>query len=305
MIILQLMEENRRKILVTGAGGMLGGYLLPLLEADCGAEVVRYGREEFGADAPIGEVDTVFHLAGSEEESDADINESLTRELISRLDAAPSRAFIYVSSWQVYSADAGEGVDESRGTWGSTEAGKSKLAAERLLGAWAERRGVALAIARPARMFGNGVHGDTLRLFNRVIRGHYVHVRGNDAKTSAVTALDCARALTAIAGERGIFNISDGRAHKWISLVEAMTANAGVPRRMWHLPEKWCHAIAGLFPYLPIVKETLSEKALQPFSQTLVLDNTRISRLLPAGFYDTAEVIARRDPKYPYNNVEF
>lgn len=279
---------------------MLGGYLLPLLKEDPEVEVATYGREDFAAGKPIGEVDTVYHLAGSEDEADADINESLTRQLISLFDAAPPRAFIYVSSWQVYSPDAGEGVDETRGTWGSTEAGKSKLAAERLVGAWAERRGVSLAIARPARMFGNGVHGDTLRLFNRVIRGHYVHVRGNDAKTSAVTALDCAKALVAIAGERGVYNISDGKGHTWISLVEAMTANAGVPRRMWHLPVKWCRAIAGLFPYLPIVKETLSEEALKPFSQTLTLDNARIARLLPSLFYDTVEVIARRDPQYPY-----
>lgn len=58
-----------------------------------------------------------------------------------------------------------------------------------------------LTVVRPALMFGTGVDGWLLQLFNRVTRGHYVHIRGNEAKVSLVTALDTARAMVKLVGK--------------------------------------------------------------------------------------------------------
>lgn len=281
------MEHNiEGNWMLTGGDTMLGRYLLAQL-AQC---------------EPQPEL-TLFHCAGTEEEADADqLNRQATEKLLENLPAMPQRV-IYVSSWQVYSPDAGEDVDESRPTFAWSEVGKSKARTELLLEKWAEQNGVTLTIVRPAQMFGTGVDGAMLRLFNRAVSGRYVHIRGNEAKTSAVTALDAARAILKLAGQPGIFNISDGRAHRWIDLVESMTANIGARKRMTHLPEKWVSFFYRWFRFLPIVQENLSPEALEPMSRTLVLDNTKVRRVTGMDFHNTLDVIARLDKSYPYENA--
>lgn len=44
-------------------------------------------------------------------------------------------------------------------------------------------------------MFGNGVGGETLRMFRDAVNGRYIHICGNDARLSIVTAYDVARAI--------------------------------------------------------------------------------------------------------------
>lgn len=209
---------------------------------------------------------------------------------------------VYVSSHEVYSPEAGEGVDEIRPTFARTEEGERHARTELMLEKWCAARDITLTIARPAIMFGTGVEGPMLTLFNRVIRGHYVHRRGNDAKVSLVTALDVARALVKLAGHPGIFNISDGLAHRWIDVVEAMTANVGARKRMTHLPDKWIRFLYRWFGRLPIVEECLSPEALEPFERTCVLSNRKVVEATGLSFHNTVEVIARTDRTYPYRD---
>lgn len=272
---------------VAGGDTMAGRYLLDRLR---------------GGDVPA--VPTLFHCAGSDEEADADaLNVGVTRALLAEIESRPPVNLVYLSSWQVYSPDAGEGVDETRPTFARSEAGRARLRCESLLAEWAGRHGVSLTVVRPALMFGKGVDGAMLRLFNRVVRGHYVHIRGNDAKMSAVTAYDVARAMVALAGRPGVYNVSDGLEHTWLALAEAMTANAGSQKRMTHLPAKWARWIYRAFRWVPIVEETLSEQALVPVSHTLTLDNSKTARETGLTFHDTLAVIARTDKDYPYEDA--
>lgn len=247
---------------------------------------------------------TLFHCAGTEEDTDAEaLNLEATRRLLGSFGQEVPVRFVYVSSWQVYSPDAGEGVDESRPAFAWSEAGRSKARTELMLEKWAAEHGVCLTVVRPALMFGNGTEGRMKRLFDRVVSGRYVHVRGNDAKMSAVTALDAARAMVALAGKPGIYNVSDGRAHTWLALAEAMSANTGAVKRMPHLPGRWAGAAYRWLRWIPWVADTLGPEALDPVSRTLVLDNTRVREATGIEFYDTLEVMARRNKDYPYENT--
>ena len=272
---------------LSGRDTMLGRHLVAEL-AKCGPQPEQ----------------TLFICHGTEsDERASELNLEATRRLLGSLGEALPRRVVYVSSWQVYSPDAGEGVDESRPTFAWSAAGRSHAQTELLLEKWAAENGVTLTVVRPALMFGKGVDGDMLRLFNRVVRGHYVHIRGNDARMSAITAVDAARAIVKLAGTPGIFNLSDGRSHTWLSLAEAMTANVGAQKRMTTLPESWARWIYRFFRWLPVVEETLSESALAPVSRTLVLDNSRARQAPGLEFHDTLEVIARRDKDYPYEDA--
>ena len=282
------MSDSAGNWILSGADTPVGRYVRAALQ-ECG----RFA-------APV-----LFHCAVSEDDSDAkEVNVEGTRRLLDSLDrqGAVPDSIVFLSSHKVYSPDAGEGVDESRPTFAWSDAGRSFARAEMLLEKWAAAHGVTLTVVRPALMFGTGIGGDMLRLFNRVVRGHYVHVRGNDAKVSAVTMLDVARTMSALAGMPGIFNVSDGRAHSWLELTETMTCNAGSQKRMTHLPEKWVKWIYRYFRWLPIVEETMSQAALEPVSRTLVLDNRKVREATGLEFYDTLDVIARRAKDYPYED---
>lgn len=280
-----MIHNQENNWILTGGDSMLGRYLRARLEQS----------------APQPEL-TLFHCAGTDDDAEAmRLNLEATGRLLSELPEEPRRV-VYVSSWQVYSPDAGEGVDETRPTFAWSDAGKSRAHTEMLLEKWAAAHGATLTIVRPAHMFGTGVDGAMLRLFNRAVSGRYVHIRGNEARTSAVTALDAAEATVRLAGHPGIFNISDGLAHRWIDLVEAMTANAGAQKRMTHLPQKWAAFFYRWFRFLPLVEQTLSPAALEPLSRTLVLDNSKTLRATGMTFHNTLDVIARRDKTYPYEN---
>ena len=280
---------------------MVGGYLRPMLDAD-GWE--RIDAPDSGETEPGGYV--LFYLdTVTEAEDEADlqrINVERVEEFLHSLNAAPPSAVVFLSSWRVYSPDAGEGVDESRPTFAWSEAGRTLALGELAAEKWGREQGVPVTVVRAAEMFGKGVSGEMARLFARVVNGHYVHIRGNEAKMSAVTAYDVAKAVLALVGQPGVYNVSDGRGHLWRDLCEAMTANAGAQKRMSTLPEKWAKTIYKFGRWIPAVEEMLSEKALRPVSLTCVLDNGKVRQATGLEFFDTLAVISRTDTSYPYED---
>ncbi len=287
-------------ILLSGAGGMLGRYISARARA-AGHRIIPLSLADgFMVPTLPERPDVAIHCAGSED--DAALNDRLGRGFLDAVAAVAPKAVLLVSSWQVYSADAGEGVDETRPLWASTEVGRSKARMEKEFGDAARMAGIPLAVVRPARMFGSGVGGEMRRLFDRVVAGKYLHIRENDARLSLVTAHDCAAAVLALAGRSGVYNVSDGRGHRWVDLCEAMSANAGEFKRMPRIPARWATVIKKLFPRLPIVKVMLSDEALKPVSTSLTLDTSRLGSAINMEFHDTLEVIARRDKSYPYEN---
>lgn len=297
------------KILLTGASGMLGGYLKNLfykdnevttlqrhdadIECDLAKEVPDLGHKAF---------DLVVHAAGTTDESEAMcLNEEGTQRLLDALDSNPPLEFVFVSSWEVYSQDSGEDVGESHQLWASTKTGKSKARAEELIRRWCAYRDIKLTIVRPARMFGKGIKGEMASLFNDVVAGRYIHVRGNDARLSLVCAYDVAEAIKKLHSIGGIYNATDGRGAKWIELAEAMSANTGAMKRQTYLPEKWARAAWKYASWIPAVKASLAPETLARRSSTLTFSDEALRNALQDwNPYPTVEVISRECSEYPY-----
>lgn len=297
-------------ILITGASGMLGGYLLPMLKnednvvtslqrqdadiiCDLTKDVPDLGAKKF---------DVVIHAAGSHDEADAlDLNLEGTGRLLDALETNPPKEFVYVSSWEVYSPDSGEKVKEDHQLWAATKVGQSKARAEEIVRKWCAEHGVLLTVVRPARMFGKGIKGEMKTLFNDVINSRYIHVRYNDARLSLVCASDVADAIISLHSIGGTYNVADDREAKWIELADAMSCNCGAMKRQTFLPKKWADVAWKVAPWLPAVKASLSPAILSRRSKTLTLSTESLKNALPKwNPYPTIEVISRENKDYPY-----
>lgn len=302
------MQENVKNILITGAHGMLGSYLRQLFQGYNLYTLGLHNDGDFSVDLRKETPDfkhhkfyLVIHCAGTEEDPEAmDLNFEGTKRLLNSLESNPPRHFVFVSSYQVYSNDAGEKILEDTHPWATSIAGKSKALAEELVKEWARKNDITTTIIRPARMFGNGVKGEILRLFNDACSSKYIHIRGNDAKISMVCALDVALAITRIYTSGGIYNVSDGREVRFIDMVESLTANAGAKKRMTHLPLKWAEWTWRLLRWIPSIHRNLNPEIVEKRMKSLTLDSSKIESKTGIKFFDTIAVIERRDKNYPY-----
>lgn len=255
-----------------------------------------FGNERF---------DLVIHSAGTEENVGAmDLNLEGTKRLLQALEKNRPDNFVFVSSYKVYSRDAGENITEDANTWATDEAGKSKALAEEYLKEWCSERDVTLTIVRPARMFGNGVKGETLQLFNDALSGKYIHVRGNDAKVSIVCALDVAKGIRKIYERGGIYNAADPQPVKYIDMVEAMTANAGALKRMTHLPMAWAEWIWRIGRFIPMIDRHLNPAVVEKRMKTFTINGSKLARVSGIKYFNTIEVMKLDSPDYPYTGQQ-
>ena len=297
------------KMLLTGASGMLGRYVRPIFDGQYAVTTLQRSDADICCDLrtdipDFGDkiFDLVVHCAGSTEDEDAvALNHEGTRHLLKALEINPPREFVYVSSWEVYSSDSGENVDEEHQLWASSKVGQSKALAEDAVGKWCVEHGVLLTVVRPARMMGKGVHGEMKRLFDDVVGNRYIHVRGNEARLSLVCAYDVAHAIDMLHSIGGIYNLCDGVGASWIELAEGMSANCGAMKRQTFLPPKWAEAAWRFAAWIPAVKASLSPELLSRRSKTLTLSDEKISSMFSDWHpFTTITVIKRECENYPY-----
>lgn len=302
------LQKNRQMILITGACGMLGNYVaLEFAEEDVttlglrSESDLRCDLTESVPDFGNKKFETVIHCAGSEDNGFAmALNLEGTKNLLKGLKGKEPENFVYVSSYRVYSQDAGENVCEDENLWASDETGKSKALAEEILKDWCKKNKINLSILRPAWMFGNGVKGETLQLFNDALTGKYIHIRGNEARVSIVTAYDVAKSIKLVHKKGGIYNVADGTNPKLIELVESMTANAGSKKRMTHLPASWAEWLWRFCKWIPSINRNLSPEIAAKRMKTLTIDGSKLTEL-GLDYHNTLSVMEHTDSSYPYS----
>lgn len=303
-----IMKEN---VLITGATGMLGGYLKEEFGKDNNRHIFTLGRSrdnDFVCDLKSSVPDfgnirfnTIIHCAGTEDPDDSmELNMNGTRHLLQAFSDCLPEYFVYISSFHVYSPNPDSPATEENASFDTDTIGKSKLLAEKMITEWADNNGVILTIIRPARMFGSGVGGETLRLFNDALSGAYIHIRGNNARISLVTALDVARGIEKIYRTGGIFNAADSQNPRFVDMMEAMTANVGRQKRMPHLPASWAEWIWRLGRWIPAIDRTLNPETVGQRMKTYTIDGTKFAAASGIEYFNTIDVISRTDPNYPY-----
>ena len=303
---MQTRNQDRMRMLVTGASGMIGRYVC---KEFCDMQIDTLGLNEQN-DIVVditdritltAKYDVVVHCAGTtSEQSASKVNYQGTVNLLQALEQNPPRYFVQISSLSVYGLTEGNDVTEDYPLRPITKYGKSKLAAESELKKWCADKGVVLTILRPTLTFGNGVSGKAAEMFDAIIKGRYFHIRGNQARRSIVMADDVAKACRLTFKDGGIYNVSDGYNHSVIELGDAMAANCGENKRIVHCSLKLLKIGAKLGDILPGFGKLLDSDKLTTLTSSLTFSNARLIEKTGLKFYDTVEVIARRSKDYPY-----
>lgn len=305
---------NKKRVLVTGASGLLGHYLLPQLKE---WEVVTLGRAEqcdiqcnlehktpAFTDVFSSGFDLVVHAAGTEDNERAiALNLEGTRRLFEGMRGIPVRRFVYLSSTAVYGKRDGEEITEDDHLWSADKVGQSKALAEDEVRKKCGEMGAICTILRPVTMFGKDMKGWGQRMAGQVLTGTYLNIRDNDARVSLVTACDVARLIPLLAPVGGIYNVTDGISHSLQDLAMAMGNNRGRAKKPFFLPMKWAKLLARLGDALPLLDRILDSRELQRRTDTLTFSSQRLREALPDfRFHDTTAVVGRTDPDFPYED---
>ncbi len=240
-----------RRALVTGSTGFLGAHIRDALLA-AGYQVVGLNRHadpvcesqlvDFETGKGLDQVDghgfeLVVHCAGkahvlpkSEEEGKAfdRINGLGTERLLERLAAHPPARLVYISTIAVYGREEGSNITESLDPQPSTPYGRSKLAGERAVTAFAKTHQIPALLLRLPLVAGAVPPGNLGDLANRIASGTYFSIRGNEARKSVVLAEDVADLIVTWTGTNpGVYNLTDGADPRFTELERAIELALG------------------------------------------------------------------------------
>jgi nucleoside-diphosphate-sugar epimerase len=285
LVTLHIMNatDNTSKVLVTGAGGFLGKYLMRQLSLTHNdSDIVTLGTatdNNYIADLTTSapqlpeKFTTVYHLVGSCFGSKChDINVDATANLLKGFESCLPRQIVYISTTEVYGKTEGEDIDETCPTLPSSAAGKAKLEAEQMLQQWCSEKGVTLSILRSPAIVGTGMQGPMRQLVNDIYRGSYHHIADDQARTSVIHAVDVAQAAVAIAPIGGIYNLTDGVNPTRHDLADALASRMG--KKILTLRLSRARSWAKINDFLPFT--SLNSRRLSQLTTTLTYSSNRL-----------------------------
>lgn len=214
------------KILLTGASGFLGKYVLAELTRS-GHEIYTLGRNDADYIVDIENpfilngncFDLVVHIAGKAHflpKSVADVNciysvnVSGTLNLLGALKHCPPSKFVLVSTVAVYGLIEGKLISENHPLNAKDPYGHSKSIAENVVIEWCQCNKVLLTILRLPLIIGENPPGNLKSMIQGITKGYYFNISGGNARKSIVHAEDVSVAILPASEVGGIYHLTDG-----------------------------------------------------------------------------------------------
>lgn len=254
-------------ILLTGANGFLGNYILKTISE---RNIITLGLSgcDYNIDLSLTIPEftesfiKVVHAAGlahtipKSEKSGSrffDINVTGTSNLLKALEKLPHspEIFIFISTVSVYGVDSGENIDESNPLNGKSPYALSKIRAEELIRVWGEKNNVRTLILRLPLIVGSNSPGNLGTMVRAIRRGYYFRIGDGNAKRSMVLAEDVARFIFNSNDYSGIYNLTDGDHPSIKEITEAIAAHYG--RKIKVLPQALIKTIALAGDHLSVI----------------------------------------------------
>ena len=219
------------KVLLTGATGFLGKYLLSVLNAQkiqvdsVGRNVENTFQCDLAEDSlalPSDAIyDMVVHNAGKahfvprnekENQEFYDVNLGGTEKLLEGLTSLKykPKCFVFVSTVAVYGLESGENINETHPLNGNSPYAKSKIEAEKLVQDWCSENKVNCVILRLPLVVGENAPGNLGAMERAIKKGYYFRLGSGNARRSMVNAVDVAKLIPSLLDKNGIYNITDG-----------------------------------------------------------------------------------------------
>lgn len=257
-------STGKGNVLVTGATGFIGGYLVRALQRE-GYAVRALVRDESRAagldrvelfrgdlrepESLVGierDVDIVVHCAsllgkwGTDRTLLYDVNVRGTIELLARFRDIELRRFVHLSAGGVTGPLAQRSVDETYACKPATAYERTKFLAEREVLEQSKRFGIPATVVRPTFTYGPG-DPHKIALFRAVQRGRYVFIGGGESVNHPVFVDDVIGGIL-LAIERGrvgeAYIIGGERPVTKREFVWSIADALGVKRPGWSIP-KW------------------------------------------------------------------
>jgi nucleoside-diphosphate-sugar epimerase len=246
---------------VEGAGGFVGGCLLPVLQR-AGWTVRTAGRRDVGDLGPdtdwrplLAGADAVVHLAArvhvmrdTADDPDAAFdraNHQATAALAEQTKAAGGRRLVFLSSVKVH-GDAAEGpLTADDAPTPADPYGRSKLAAEQALARFGDS--MEIAVLRPPLVYGPGVKGNFLSMLKAVDRGWPLPLGAVENRRSLIYAGNLADAIRfSLRGPPGTYLPSDRDDVSTPTLLRRTAEALGKRARLLPVPVSMLRSAAAL-----------------------------------------------------------
>lgn len=280
------------KVLLTGATGFLGQYIVHYLPEDLvtlGRGIENNIQADLAKEIPkLPEIDLIVHNAGLahkvpkteiEKEEFFRVNLEGTKNLLAGIDGLENKphTIVFISSVAVYGMDFGDLISEKQKPNPQTPYGKSKWEAEQLLEKYCEKNGIGLSILRLPLVAGaRQVPGNLGAMIKAIKKGYYVRITGLSIRKSMVLAEDVGKLIPGLYNKSGVFNLTDG-VNPSLSDLESYISGYfkkkvySVPLSLVKFACKLGNRISG-FP--------INSYRLEKLSSSLTFDDTRAREVL-------------------------
>jgi nucleoside-diphosphate-sugar epimerase len=244
------------KVLITGATGFIGKYLI----STCHTQGILYlifqerllGKYSLNQ---YGEFDTIIHLAGCahkefSEQEYIEVNYKATKNLAEQAVRLGVKRFIYISTLAVH-GDEGKNITSDSPILPNSMAAKTKCQAEEAIKNICDSTSMDFVIIRPPLVYGPGVKANFAAMMKWVYKGIPLPLGGITENKRSLVSVDNLVDLIMTCIEHPnaanqTFLVSDDEDVSTTGLLKNMAKALNVPSRLIPVPASWIEMFANM-----------------------------------------------------------